>query len=97
MAKISELKEGMNNVSVEGKISSVTAPKDVVTKFGTSTQVANATLEDETGSILLVLWGNQIGKVQEGATVTIEGGYVKSFRGTMQLGVGRTGKIEPKA
>ncbi len=96
MAKISELKEGMNNVSVEGKVTSLTAPKEVVTKFGTSTQVANATVEDETGSILLVLWGNQIGNVKEGTTISIEGGYVKSFRGTMQLGVGRNGKIETK-
>lgn len=96
MAKISELKEGMSNVSVEGKITSLTEPKDVVTKFGTSTQVANATVEDETGSILLVLWGAQIAKVQEGASVAVTGGYIKSFRGTMQLGVGKVGKIELK-
>lgn len=92
--KIAELRDGASNVDIEAKVTEVGETREVVTKYGTATSVTNVTIEDETGTYLLVLWGKQAESLKAGATVKIKGGYVKSFRGQAQLGVPKTGKIE---
>ena len=54
----------------------------------------NALIEDETGSMKLTLWGNQIDKVKKGDKIRITGGYVKEFNGELFLNVGRNGTLE---
>ncbi|MEM2963415.1 MAG: OB-fold nucleic acid binding domain-containing protein [Candidatus Anstonellales archaeon] len=93
MAKISELKAGIGNVDVEGKIIKLEEPREVVTKFGKKLRVANAILQDESGEIALSLWGDDIDKVKEGSTIRIEQGWVSEFKGTPQLSCGRFGKL----
>jgi len=90
--KIAELKPGMRRIDLEGKISAIETPRDVQTKFGPG-QVASATLEDSTGSVKLTLWNETISKVAMGAHVSIQNGYVDSFRGELQLNVGRYGVL----
>jgi len=90
--KIAELKDGMRGVNVSGMIVKIGEPKDVQTRYG-SARVANAILEDETGRIMLVLWEENIDKVAVGDKVRIENGYVTSFKGKLQLNVGRYGKL----
>lgn len=53
--KISELKPRQNNVEVEGIIKEVQEPRSF-NKFGRQLSVANAILEDDSGSIKLTLW-----------------------------------------
>lgn len=89
---IAQLKPGMRRISVTGHILDIETPRDVQTKFGPG-QVATATLQDSSGSIKITLWNENIEKVQVGEQVTIENGYVDSFRGELQLNVGRYGKI----
>ena len=69
-------------------------PRDVRTKFGYSTRVATATIEDDTGKIDLTLWGKQIDEIGEGDSVEIVWGYVREFRGELQLNVPRRGEIK---
>ena len=54
---VSELKPGMNDVSLKGKLSEIKEPREVQTKFGTTVELIEATFEDESGSIRLTLWG----------------------------------------
>lgn len=89
--KISDLREGMGRVNIEAKIVSKEQPRQVTTRFG-ETQVANATIEDETGKITLSLWGKDA-EIEEGAKIKIENGFVSSFRGEPQLSAGKFGKI----
>ena len=56
-------------------------------------RVATAVISDGTGTIKLTLWGDQIAKVNINNTVKIENGYISTFRGEMQLNVGRYGKL----
>jgi replication factor A1 len=91
--KIKEIKSGMSNVSVEGKITEISDTRDVQTKYGRRT-VADATLEDETGSISLSLWEEQIDSVSVGDKVSISGAFVTQFRDKLQLSIPRSGKIE---
>jgi len=90
--KIAELKPGMRAVNVAGKITNVEQPRDVQTKFGPG-QVATATLEDDSGTVKVTLWNELISKVSLNDSVQIENGYVDSYRGELQLNVGRYGKL----
>jgi replication factor A1 len=90
--KIAELKPGMRRVDVAGKITNMDGPRDVQTKFGPG-QVATATLEDDSGTVKVTLWNENITKVSLNDSVQIENGYVDSFRGELQLNVGRYGKL----
>jgi len=55
--------------------------------------VVNATLADDTGSIKLVLWNDQIRQVEKDSRIRVENGYVKEYRDELQLGVGEWGVI----
>lgn len=91
--KISELKAGASNVTIQAKVVKKDDPREVVTKYGKRLSVANITLEDDSGTIPMSLWGNDISKVSEGDTIEIVNGYVNEFRGSPQLSTGKFGKI----
>ena len=90
--KIGELETGMNNVAVTADVKEITDVREVQTKFGPNT-VANAIIEDDTGSIKMVLWGKQVDKVKPGTRVEIKGAYVKDWRDEKQLNLPRNGEI----
>jgi len=92
--KIAELRDGMSNISLEASIKDVSEPREVVTKFGTTTKVTEATLEDDTGTITLTLWGDQAAGLAPGVSVSVTNGYTRSWRDKMQLNVPKSGKIE---
>jgi len=92
--KINDLKPGMNNVDIKAKITELTEPREIMTKFGTVTTLTEATLEDDTGSIKMVLWGKQSEGIENGSEVEITGGFTKEFRDVLQLGIGRNGLIK---
>jgi replication factor A1 len=92
--KIAELRDGLRKIDVEAKVIEISEPREVRSKFtGETYRVAEATISDDTGTIKLVLWNEQIGQVNLNDTVRIENGYIKSFRGEIQLNVGRYGKL----
>lgn len=91
--KISELRSGMRRVSLNATVKEVSQPREVMTKFGEVSRVATATIFDDSGSIKLTLWNENIDKVSPNSEVQIENGYVTSFRGENQLNVGRYGKL----
>ena len=91
--KISDLKTGDARVTVEGAVTEKGEVRDVNTKFG-QTQVCECLIEDDSGSITLVLWGDQIKDIQQGDRVRVENGYVKEWNNSMQLNVGKFGKIK---
>ncbi|MCJ7761450.1 MAG: OB-fold nucleic acid binding domain-containing protein [Candidatus Bathyarchaeota archaeon] len=91
--KINELKPGMKQVELQGKIADIGETRDVMTKFGEPGRVATATLQDDSGTIKLSLWNEMIDTVNVNDEVKIENGYVTSFREESQLNVGRYGKL----
>lgn len=92
--KINELKSGMNNIDITAKITELTEPREIMTKFGTVTTLTEVTLEDDSGSIKMVLWGKQSEGIEKNQEVEIRGGFTKEFRDVLQLGIGRTGSIK---
>ena len=85
--KVSEVQPGMMGVRLTAKIEDIGAIRDVRTKFGTQTRVANATISDDSGSMKLTLWGDQIEKVKPGDTVEIGNGLCREWQDEKQLSV----------
>jgi len=92
--KINELKPAMNNVAIKAKIAEVKEPREVMTKFGNAINLTEATLEDDSGTIKLTLWGDQANGIEEGSEVEITGGFIKEFRDELQLTIGKKGSIK---
>ena len=90
---ISELNAGQGNVNVEGTITEVGEGR-TFSKFGKEMTVANAILQDDSGTIKLSLWNEDASKYKEGDKIKIENGYVNEFQGEMQLTAGKFGKME---
>ena len=82
-----------SNANIEGKITAVSAPRQVNSMRGPS-QVADATIQDDTGTISLTLWGADATKYQVGQRIKVVDGWVKDYRGKLQLSLGRSGRIE---
>jgi replication factor A1 len=91
--KISDLKGEQNRVDVEGEIVEKGDVRTVTLRAGGQSNVADATLRDDSGTVKLTLWGEQINQVDVGDRVKVEGGYTKVFRGEVQLSIGRYGKL----
>jgi ssDNA-binding replication factor A large subunit len=91
--KISDIAAGMSNVSVEAKVVDISESRDVQTRYGPRT-VADATLEDETGQIIVSLWEKQINSVAVGDRVRVVGAYVTKFRDKLQLNIPKSGRLE---
>jgi len=84
----------MRRVDVVAKVTEKSETREVRSRYRDETyRVADAVISDETGTIKLVLWNKQIDQVNVDDTVKIENGYIRSFRGEIQLNVGRYGTL----
>ena len=91
---IKDLRNGMKRVNVEAKVVEKSNPREVTSRYKDETyKVADAVVADDTGSIKLTLWNEQIDQVNVNDTIKIENGYVTSFKGEIQLNVGKFGKL----
>ena len=92
--KIKELRDGMKRVEVEAKVVSKEPTREVLSRYKDVVhRVANASISDGTGTIKLTLWNDQIEQVNVNDNIKVENGYITTFRGEMQLNVGRYGKL----
>jgi len=87
--KIDELLVGMKGVNVAAEIIDIPPTRAVLTKWGTHALVSNVKIADETGSIRLSLWNNQIETVHVGDKVEIKNGSVSRFADKPLLKIGR--------
>jgi replication factor A1 len=92
--KVNELRDGMKRVNIQARVTEKSDSRQVVSRFKDQTyRVATATVADETGTVKLTLWNDQIELVNVNNTVRVENGYVTSFRGEIQLNVGKYGTL----
>jgi len=92
--KVKELIAGMRQVEVEAKVMEISEPRQTRSRTtGESLRVAEAAISDETGTIKLALWNEQINQVHTNDKVRIYNGYVTSFKGEKQLNIGRYGTL----
>ncbi len=90
--KVIGLKPGMENVNIIVRVLEAGQPRVIQTRAGLRT-ISEAVVGDDSGRIKLVLWGRHAGKVKTGQVIRINGAWVTSFKGLVQLNVGSRGKI----
>jgi len=89
---ISELKSGSSKVEIECEIVSIDTTREI-NKYGRMLRVANATIKDDSGTMTLTLWNEDIDKVKAGDKIKIENGYVNEFQNKLQLTRGKFGTL----
>ena len=87
---ISDIKVGFRGI-IKGKIIEKGLIREF-NKFGKVGRVCECFLEDDTGRIKLVLWDEQIDRISGGDEIEIAG-YVKEYKGEIQLNLFREGFI----
>ena len=84
----------MKRIDLTAKVTEKSDTREVTSRFKDQTyKVSTATIADETGKIKLTLWNEQIDQVNVNNTVKIQNGYITSFRGEIQLNIGRYGTL----
>jgi replication factor A1 len=92
--EIKDLRNGMKRVEVEATVVEKGNPRIVQSRFKDETyNVADAVVQDDSGTIKLTLWNEQIDQVNVNDKIKIENGYVTAFKGEIQLNVGKYGKL----
>lgn len=95
--KVRDLKPNSRWFTITVKVLKLNEEKTVLSrKDGNQHRVAEALVGDETGTILMSLWDDDIDKVKDlvGSTIKLQNGFVSLYRGSMRLGLGRFGSIE---
>ncbi|MCK4309946.1 MAG: single-stranded DNA-binding protein [Methanomicrobia archaeon] len=93
--KIEELGPRNREIEMNFKVVSIGEENEVVSKRdGSSHKFAEAVVGDETATIIMTLWDDDIGNLEEGKTYKLENGYTTLFRSSLRLNSGRYGKIE---
>jgi ssDNA-binding replication factor A large subunit len=78
--KISDLREGLRNISVEGKVAVTPILREVKTSRGELVKLAVFEIEDETGKIWVSAWRENAevaAKLKTGDKITLKNVYVK--------------------
>ena len=81
-----------SNATLEATITAISPVRDVTTARGPG-KVADATLQDDSGTITLTLWGEDTKRYSVGQKIRITDGWVKDYRGKLQISMGRSGRI----
>lgn len=93
LTKVRDLTPNSKQVNVLAKVVSIGETKEVMGKFGDPRKVCEAVVGDDTATIILSLWNEQIGSIQKDEIVLVDNGYVSLVRGHMRLNVGRYGQL----
>ena len=93
--QIKNILAGMRSVETVGKITQKYELREFQTQ-NRSGKVANMVIGDETGSIRVVMWGDQaenINNVKEGDIIKVIGGYVRENQGKSEVHLNDRSKI----
>jgi replication factor A1 len=90
---IRDLRSGMTRIRLKAKVLEIPKPNPVYTRYGDYASVASALIADETGTIRLCLWNEQLNCVSVGDTIQIENATARIFKGQRQLNIGRKGTV----
>lgn len=90
---IADLRPGMTKVNLKAEVLEIAEPKRIVTRYGNNANIVKVLIGDQTGTIKLCLWNEQIDNVSKGDIIQIENAQASAFRGERQLALGKRGKL----
>jgi replication factor A1 len=92
--QIKDIDAGVRSVNLKAKVVGKSIPRYVFSRFGDALTLSTATISDGTGSMRMSLWNAEIDRVSIGDTVQINNGRVTTFRGELQVSLGRKGRLQ---
>ena len=95
LIKVGELRTYSRRVNLVAKIMERGEEREVFSRSdGSSHRVAEALIGDETASVMLTLWDDDVDRFEVGDVIQISNGYANIFRGSLRLNIGRYGSAE---
>jgi ssDNA-binding replication factor A large subunit len=94
--KIGDLKEGMGSVNVAALAIQVGETRAFVRRDGTEGRVVSVLLEDDTGTVRLSLWDDDVSlteNIKSGSIIVVENGYTRAGFQGIDLNAGRNGRV----
>ena len=91
--RISELQNEQKNVNIGGVVTYIGQSRDVSLKSGNVEKVTTITVQDDSGSIPVNIWGSIIEKIKINSEIRLEKGYINEFRNQIQFNLGYYGKL----
>ncbi|OGD54967.1 hypothetical protein A3K80_02055 [Candidatus Bathyarchaeota archaeon RBG_13_38_9] len=90
--KVETLTPNSRQINTTVKVASKSPVRETVSRRDGSThKVTDVLVGDETGSVYMTLWDDNIENVKEEAVIDIKNGYIGLFKGSMRLNLGRYG------
>ncbi len=93
---VKDLRTGMTRINLKARVVEIPKPQLVCTRYGNYASVANALIADETGTVRLCLWNDQIGSIAMGDKIQLHNARMSTFKGEKQLRIGKTGALNNK-
>ena len=72
LTKIKDLTPESKQVNVLAKVVGLSEQREITSRFGEARKLVEATVGDETGTVFLTLWNDQIGQVTKDETILID-------------------------
>ena len=95
LVKIGDLTTYSRGVNTVAKVISKTEVREVTSRSdGSSHRVCEALIADDTGSVYMSLWDDNVENVVEDQVLQVSNGYINLFRGSMRLNIGKYGSYE---
>jgi replication factor A1 len=92
--RIKDIDAKVGRINLKARVVEKSIPRYVFSRFGEALALSTATISDGTGSIRMSLWNAEIDRVSIGDTVQINDGLVRTFRGELQVSLGRKGRLQ---
>jgi replication factor A1 len=95
LKKVEELRPGLRGINLKVKCGTKNEEKEVVSKqTGETLRVTEALVGDESGSILITLWNDDIDKMQSDHVYKVTNAYTTVFKTSLRLNIGKYGAFE---
>ncbi|NVM05121.1 MAG: hypothetical protein HWN67_22560 [Candidatus Helarchaeota archaeon] len=92
---VDELKPGLRGINIKIRCNTKNEEKEVTSrKTGETLRVTEALVGDETGSIYLTLWNDDIDKMEIDHVYQLTNVYTTVFKGSLRLNIGKYGSFE---
>ena len=92
---VDDLRPGLRSINIKIKCDSKNDEREVTSrKTGETFRVTEALVGDETGSIYLTLWNEDIDKMENDHVYQLKNVYTTVFKGSLRLNIGKYGSFE---
>ena len=91
--KIEDVKPLEKRLNVVFKVNNREEEREINSRSGETHRVCDLSVADETGSIILTLWNEDIDAVEDGKVYKLSNGFANIFNNSLRLSKGKYGEI----